>query len=96
MTPPRCSRRLNCAWTHKTVLAPPHPKAAQAFIDFLLSADAEKINAADGFRYPLRKDVDLPQAMPPLSQVKVAHWDFKQAAANVDAWKKQWSQITGQ
>lgn len=74
----------------------PHPAAAKKFIDFLLSQEAEQINANNGYRYPLRNDVQMPPAMPPMSQVQIAPWNFAQAAANLTAWQKRWSQITGQ
>ncbi len=72
-----------------------HPNAARQFIDFLLSAAAEKINVENGFRYPVRGDVALPSAMPPFSSITLAPWDLKAAATSVDPWKKQWSAVTG-
>jgi len=74
----------------------PHLQAAQKFIDFLLSPEAGKINAANGYRYPVRKGVTMPAGVPAFESVKLAPWDLKTAAANVDAWKKRWSEITGQ
>jgi len=73
----------------------PHLAAAQKFIDFLLSPAAQKINADNGFRYPVRGGVELPQAMPPFEKLSLAPWDLKAAAENVDKWKKQWAAITG-
>ncbi len=74
----------------------PHPQAARKFIDFLLSPEAGKINAANGYRYPVRKGVAMPAGVPAFESVKLAPWDLKVAAANVDAWKKRWAEITGQ
>jgi iron(III) transport system substrate-binding protein len=74
----------------------PHLQAAQKFIDFLLSPEAGKINAANGYRYPVRKGVTMPAGVPAFESVKLAPWDLKVAAANVDAWKKRWADITGQ
>jgi iron(III) transport system substrate-binding protein len=73
----------------------PHEAAAQKFIDFLLSPQAGTINARNGFRYPVRADVEMPAGVPAFSDVKLAPWDLKAAAVNVDRWKKQWSEITG-
>jgi iron(III) transport system substrate-binding protein len=73
----------------------PHADAAKKFIDFLLSPQAGKINAKNGFRYPVRADVEMPAGVPPFDQLKLAPWDLNAAAVNVDRWKKQWSEITG-
>ncbi len=73
----------------------PHPNSAKKFIDFLLSPAAEKINADNGYRYPVRADVPLPKEMPPFASVSFAPWDLKVAADNVDKWKKEWASITG-
>ena len=70
-------------------------ESAKKFIDFLLSPEAEKINAENGYRYPVRGDVALPQGMPPFSQLSLAPWSLEDAAANVEKWKKQWEQVTG-
>jgi len=73
----------------------PHPDAAKKFIDFLLSPAAEQINARNGYRYPVRTGVTMPAGVPPFEDLKLAPWDLKAAAVNVDQWKKQWSDITG-
>ena len=73
----------------------PHGQAAKKFIDFLLSPAAGKINAKNGFRYPVRGGVELPAGVPPFEQLKLAPWDLKKAADNVDRWKKEWAAITG-
>jgi len=73
----------------------PNETAARKFIDFLLSPEAESINARNGYRYPVRGGVALPAGVPPFEGLKLAPWDLKKASVNVDAWKKQWSEITG-
>lgn len=73
----------------------PHPDAAKKFIDFLLSPAAEQINARNGFRYPVRGGVVMPAGVPPFESLKLAPWDLKAAADNVDRWKKEWANITG-
>jgi iron(III) transport system substrate-binding protein len=74
----------------------PHEAAAKKFIDFLLSPEAERINARNGYRYPVRGGVDMPAGVPPFEQLKLAPWDLKKASDNVDRWKKMWSEITNQ
>ena len=73
----------------------PHLDSAKKFIDFLLSPTAGKINADNGYRYPVRKGVPLPAGVPAFESLQLAPWDLKKAADNVDKWKKQWSEITG-
>jgi len=73
----------------------PHRALAEKFIDFLLSPEAQRINAEDGYRYPVRSDVALPAEMPAFKDLSLAPWDLKLAAAKVDDWKKRWSSITG-
>ena len=73
----------------------PNKENAQKFIDFLLSKEAGKINAANGYRYPVRGGVDLPEGVPAFESLKLAKWDLEAAAKNVDIWKKKWAEITG-
>ena len=68
---------------------------AKKFIDFLLSAEAGKINATNGYRYPVRTGVELPQGVPPFETLDFADWDLGMAAYYTDAWKKEWASITG-
>lgn len=73
----------------------PNIAAAKKFIDFVLSPTAEQINAKNGFRYPVRTGVTMPAGVPPFEDLQLATWDLKAAAAKVDQWKRQWSEITG-
>jgi iron(III) transport system substrate-binding protein len=73
----------------------PHLEAAKKFVDFLLSPTAGKINAENGYRYPVRKGVELPRGVPTFESLQLAPWDLKKAADNVDKWKKEWAEITG-
>jgi iron(III) transport system substrate-binding protein len=73
----------------------PHLEAAKKFVDFLLSPTAGKINAQNGYRYPVRKGVELPPGIPAFESLQLAPWDLQKAADNVDKWKKDWAEITG-
>jgi len=73
----------------------PHQDSAKKFIDFLLSPTAGKINARNGYRYPVRKGVELPAGVPAFESLSFAPWDLKKAADNVENWKKKWAEITG-
>jgi iron(III) transport system substrate-binding protein len=67
----------------------PHPEQARRFIDFLVSADAEKILAeSDAAQYPLHPSVAGPKLLPPLSQIRVMTVDYLEVArrlASMDA-----------
>ncbi|MCK9548184.1 MAG: extracellular solute-binding protein [Sphaerochaeta sp.] len=73
----------------------PNKENAMKFIDFLLSAEAGKINAANGYRYPVRAGVDLPAGVPAFETLSFAPWDLQLAEVKTDAWKKAWAEITG-
>jgi len=73
----------------------PNLANAKKFIDFLLSKEAGKINAENGYRYPVRGGVDLPAGVPPFEKLSLAKWDLAKASENTDAWKKKWAEITG-
>ncbi len=73
----------------------PNLENAKKFIDFLLSKEAGKINAENGYRYPVRSGVELPSGVPAFEELSLAKWDLVAAAENIDIWKKKWAEITG-
>ena len=59
----------------------PHVEQAQRFIDFLVSADAEKILAAsDAAQYPLHAGVEAPALLPPLDAIRAMDVDYLDVA----------------
>jgi iron(III) transport system substrate-binding protein len=59
----------------------PHLEQGQRFIDFLVSADAEKILAeSDAAQYPLHRDVAGPTLLPPLGTIRVMDVDYLDVA----------------
>jgi len=55
----------------------PHQEAGKAFIDFLVSADAETILAeSDAAQYPLHPGVAGPKQLPPLETIRVMDVDY--------------------
>ena len=59
----------------------PHLEQAQRFIDFLVSADAEKILAeSDAAQYPLHPGVEGPKLLPPLDAIRVMDVDYVDVA----------------
>jgi iron(III) transport system substrate-binding protein len=59
----------------------PHVDQAQRFIDFLVSADAEKMLAeSDAAQYPLHPGVPGPTLLPPLPQIRAMEVDYREVA----------------
>ncbi len=73
----------------------PHASAAQKFVDFILTPKPMEINAKNGLRYPVRKGVTLPAGVPAFETLQFVNYDNEKVSANLDAWKKKWSEITG-
>jgi iron(III) transport system substrate-binding protein len=64
----------------------PHPDEARRFIDFLVSAEAEKILAAsDAAQYPLHPGVPGPALLPPLDRIRVMDVDYDAVARKLPA-----------
>jgi iron(III) transport system substrate-binding protein len=70
----------------------PNTANGQAFIDFILSAEAQTIVANQG-RRPVRGDVDSSAALVPLSKIKDMGYDFAWAAQERARLMKTWSDI---
>jgi iron(III) transport system substrate-binding protein len=59
----------------------PHLEGGKRFIEFLVSADAEKILAeGDAAQYPLHAGVDGPKSLPPLDRIRTMEVDYLQVA----------------
>ena len=71
------------------VAGAPNADAGKEFIDFILSADAQKVVADQG-RRPVRTDVSSNESLIPLSDIKAVDYDFQWAAKErkrlVEAW----------
>jgi len=64
----------------------PHPEEARRFIDFLVSAEAERILAAsDAAQYPLHPGVPGPAPLPPLDKIRVMDVDYTEVARKLPA-----------
>lgn len=64
----------------------PHPDEGRRFIDFLVSAEAEKILAAsDAAQYPLHPGVPGPALLPPLESIRVMDVDYAEVARRLPA-----------
>jgi len=64
----------------------PHPEEGRRFIDFLVSAEAEKILAAsDAAQYPLHPGVAGPTLLPALERIRVLDVDYAEVARKLPA-----------
>ncbi len=62
-----------------------HVDAAQAFLDFLVSADGQKLFAEQNYEYPLLPGVAIKDGMQPLESFRLADVDVVTAALDFDA-----------
>lgn len=61
-----------------------NPKAAQAFIDFLVSEEGQKIFAEGNYEYPLLKGVALHPDITPINNITFANIEFNQIVDRFD------------
>ncbi len=61
-----------------------NPTAAQAFIDFLVSAEGQKIFAEGNYEYPLLQGVALHSELTPLNNITFANIEFTQIVNRFD------------
>jgi iron(III) transport system substrate-binding protein len=62
----------------------PHVEAAQAFLDFLVSPEGQKLFAEQNYEYPLLPDVELHADVQPLDEFRFADVDVVAAAQDFD------------
>jgi len=70
----------------------PHPNAAKAFAEFMISMEAQKAFPAGG-SYGARVDLDPPQGNPKLGDVKVMPIDYAQVSKDSPSVKKKFAEI---
>jgi iron(III) transport system substrate-binding protein len=64
----------------------PHAEEARRFIDFLTSAESERILAAsDAAQYPLHPGVKGPDQLPPFDGLRVMDVDYGEVARTLPA-----------
>lgn len=74
----------------------PNQKGGKKFIDFLLKPETEKILAeSDAAQMPLRKDIDVPSDILPISKVKAMSVDYQTVAKKLEeisrGFLKEWA-----
>ncbi len=62
-----------------------NPQAAQAFIDFLVSAEGQRLFAEQNYEYPLLPGIELREGVAPLEDYRLAEVDIAQAAGDSEA-----------
>lgn len=70
----------------------PNPDNGRAFIDFILSAEAQQIVAGQG-RRPVRGDIASNPALVPLAEIKAVDYDFSWAAQERERLMSVWSDM---
>lgn len=70
----------------------PNAANGKAFIDFIVSKEAQEVVVNVG-RRPIRLDVESNPALVPLSEVPDAKYDFKWAADNRERVMEQWNEL---
>jgi iron(III) transport system substrate-binding protein len=73
----------------------PNPDAAQAFVDFILSAPAGQIQTDLSKGLSLHPEVRQPAEAPDMSTVQTVDFDVVQAAQNRDRWLDEWEAHIG-
>ncbi len=74
------------------VAGAPNADNGRAFIDFMVSKQAQEVVVEVG-RRPVRNDVEANEALVPLSEVPDAQYDFAWAADNRDRLMDEWNEI---
>lgn len=64
--------------------AAPHPEAAQRFVDFLFTEEAQNFFATNAFEYPLMEGIPPPVGTPPLSELRSPDIDLSDLAGVLD------------
>ena len=70
----------------------PHPNAAKALAEFLISDTVQKLFPGEGI-YAARSDVEPPPGNPPLGQIKLIPVDYDQIEKDAAALKKRFNEI---
>lgn len=83
-------------WTASLIKGGPNTEAGKKYIDYLMSVYPQEINAKYGFRYPLNPKAKSVADAPPLSDIKLVHYDNAFVSANLDRLRKKWAAVTGQ
>ena len=71
----------------------PNPEGARAFVDFVLSAEAQTAFAAQSFTTPLNPDAAVPEGAPPRDSFDMIDYDAELAGEQRDEVLLRWQQV---
>jgi len=71
----------------------PNPEGARAFVDFVLSAEAQTAFAAQSFTAPLNPDAAVPEGAPPRDSFDMIDYDAELAGEQRDEVLLRWQQV---
>lgn len=86
--PPKAGWEIGCV---SLVKNRPHSKAAQAFIDFMVGREAGQLHTNLTERISTRKDVTMPQAAIPMTELPInLEYDYFKAAQMKERYQRLW------
>ena len=71
----------------------PNPEGAKAFVEYILSAEAQQMQAEEFNRRPARDDVAAPGTLCDLSEIPLVNYDFEWAGNNKAEILEKWQEI---
>ena len=71
----------------------PNPEGAKMFVDFILSAEAQQMQADEFNRRPARDDVSAPGTLSDLKDIPLVDYDFEWAGNSKAEILEQWQEI---
>lgn len=71
----------------------PNPEGAKAFVDFILGADAQKMQAEQFNRRPARDDLEAPGGLPNLADIPLVQYDFEWAGNSKADILAKWQEV---
>ncbi|NLU53536.1 MAG: extracellular solute-binding protein [Clostridiaceae bacterium] len=66
---------------------------AEAFLNFVLSKECQSMMAANHMRRGVRLDIDPPEGLPPMSEVKLVDYDFSWASSQKEDIMNKWKEV---
>ncbi len=72
-----------------------HPDAAEAFLEFTVSRDTQKILLASQNRRPVRRDIEVEKGMDPLERLPLLETDWESCLEKKQAALSEWEKLRG-
>jgi len=76
----------------RSIKGAPHPNAAKALAEFMISAAGQKLLPGEGI-YAGRSDVEAPAGNPPLGQIELMPIDYEQIEKDAKSLKTRFNEI---